>query len=83
VKGSGGGARQPGQRHSVAASKRRTAWKWIAPRRWNSATLAYETRTSRRSPASSKPTSRLRARWMVMVVRRHSSGARAFHSTWA
>jgi len=34
------GARQAGQRQAVAASRRRTAWRWMAPRRWNSATLA-------------------------------------------
>jgi hypothetical protein len=31
VNGSGGGARQPAQRQSVAASRRMTAWKWTAP----------------------------------------------------
>src|SRR5918993_25748 len=49
---------QPGQRQSVAASRRMTAWKWIAPRRWNSATFAYDTRISRRSSPSWRPTSR-------------------------
>jgi hypothetical protein len=83
VNGSGGEARHPWQRHSVAASRRMTAWKGIAPRRWNSATLAYETQTSRRSSPSQRPTRRVRARCRAMVVRRHSSGASAFHSTWA
>jgi hypothetical protein len=83
VNGSGGGARQPEQRQSVAASRRMTAWKWTAPRRWNSATFAYDTRTTWRSPASSRSTSRAKVRWTAMVVRRQSSGARAFHSTWA
>jgi hypothetical protein len=69
VKPPGGGARQPAQRHSVATSRRMTAWKWTAPRRWNSATLAYETRTSWRSSLSWRPTSRPRARWMAMVRR--------------
>ena len=53
------------------------------PTSLESATFAYDTRTTCRSPASSRPTSQAKARWMAMVVRRHSSGARAFQSTCA
>ena len=51
VNPAGGGATQAGQPQSVAASRRMMAWKWTAPRRWYSATLANDTRTSRRSSA--------------------------------
>ena len=39
--------------------------------------------TGHRSSASPTPTLRAKARYRAMVVRRHNSGARAFHSTWA
>src|SRR5215472_9565853 len=32
-------------------SRRKTAWKWIRPRRWNSATLAYDSRRDRLAEA--------------------------------
>jgi hypothetical protein len=57
VNPAGGGAMQAAQRQAVAASSRMTAWKWTAPRRWYSATLANDTRTSRRSSPSDSPAS--------------------------
>ena len=42
-----------------------------------------EIRTTCRSSPSARPTRRPRARCTAMVVRRHSSGAKAFQSTWA
>jgi hypothetical protein len=59
----GGGATHEGQPQAVAASKRKMAWKWTAPRRWYSATLANDTRTSARSSASGSPTSWASARY--------------------
>jgi hypothetical protein len=60
-----------------------TAWKWTAPRAWYSATLQNDTRTTRSSPLREMPESWARARLAYSVVRRHSSGASAFHSTCA
>ena len=59
----GGGATQAGQPQSVAASRRMMAWKWTAPRFWYSATLANDTRTSRRSSPSVSPASWASARY--------------------
>ena len=53
------------------------AWKWTTPRRRNSATFAYESLTI--VPWSRASLSRRRLR--AMVVRRHNSGAWAFHTT--
>ena len=55
------------------------AWKWISPRRWNSATFAYDSLT--RTPCVLA----ILASWRrtVMTVRRHSSEACAFHTTAA
>jgi hypothetical protein len=45
-----------------AASRRITAWKWIAPRAWYSATLTKATRTVRCSPAGVRPAAAASAR---------------------
>src|SRR5215469_18554576 len=74
----GGGMVRSGWTGSVP-SRRKMAWKWIRPRRWNSATLANESRT--RAPCGLASLSRRRR--MPMTVRRHNSGAWAFHTTEA
>ena len=56
------------------------AWKWTRPRAWNSATLAYESCTF---PAPAAFAALASWRRIAMVVRRHSSGACAFHTTAA
>src|SRR5262249_30676742 len=55
------------------------SWKWTWPRRWNSATLAYDTLTR---VSDGLP---ILSRWRrgAMTVRRHSSGAWAFQTTAA
>ena len=60
-------------------SRRKMAWKWIRPRRWNSATLANDTRT--RAPWGLASLSTWRR--MAMTVRRHSSPQWAFQTTEA
>ena len=47
MNGGGGGATCSGASVGGAASRRITAWKWIAPRAWYSATLTKATRTVR------------------------------------
>ena len=55
-------------------SSRIRAWKWMTPRRWNSATFANWTRTSCRHAVSDTPRCWASCRRRPMVNRRHSSG---------
>jgi hypothetical protein len=65
----------------VGPSSRMMAWKWTTPRRWYSATLAYETRTWAASALLVSPVWRARVRRSMMAKRRHSSGAQALNRT--
>ena len=62
VNGAGGGATWLGASLGGAASRRITAWKWMAPRAWYSATLTKATRTVRCSPAGVMPAAAASAR---------------------
>src|SRR5215469_4814991 len=74
VKMGGGGMTRSGWTGSWP-SRRKMAWKWTWPRRWNSAALAYD---SRGTGTSWVLASLARRRRMAMVVRRHNSDAWTF-----
>ena len=71
----------------LVPSRRSRAWKWTAPRAWYSAALPCGRRTGGRSSAGQGmprwSASWMRWRSMSCLVRRHSSPAAAFHTTWA